>query len=336
MSRPSSAAKETPAEPAGRKPHAENPKRQALGKGLESLLSRPMASRAVAAPEPRAAEAPAQPAPPPAASSPATPDGAAFEIAVELIEVNPYQTRKSLDPEKLTELARSIEATGVLQPVTVRRLPDGRYQLISGERRWRASQLSGKSHVPAVVREASDAQVLEMTIIENLQREDLNPMEQARAFERLSREFRMTQDDIAKRTGKDRASVANFLRLMRLPDPVQKQVEDGELSFGHGKALLALGDAAEMVAMAGVITAKALSVRQTEALVQARIHPEHKPNSEQNKKTVDPNVREAEMRLQRQLGLRVKIQDKNGRGKVIIEYSRLEDFDALMETLGAQ
>jgi ParB family chromosome partitioning protein len=336
VSRPSSAAKESTADSAGRKPHAENPKRQALGKGLESLLSRPMASRAVAAPEPRPAEAPAGPAPAPAASSAASSEGAAFEIAVELIEVNPYQTRQSLDPDKLAELARSVEATGVLQPVTVRRLPSGRYQLISGERRWRASQLSGKSHVPAVVREASDAQVLEMTIVENLQREDLNPMEQARAFERLSREFRMTQDDIAKRTGKDRASVANFLRLMRLPEPLQKQIEEGELTFGHGKALLALGDAAEMIAMAGVIAAKDLSVRQTEALVQARIHPERKAESKEKGKIVDPNVREAEMRLQRQLGLRVKIQDKNGRGKVIIEYSRLEDFDALMETLGAR
>jgi ParB family chromosome partitioning protein len=336
MSRPFSATNDPSPSPVTRKAAPEGQKRQALGKGLESLLSRPLASRAVAAPEvPTAAEPTPEAVRPPAQES-ATDHSGALDIAVDLIDVNPYQTRKSLDPEKLTELARSIEATGVLQPVTVRRLPGGRYQLISGERRWRASQLSGKSHVPAVVREASDAQVLEMTIVENLQREDLNPMEQARAFERLSREFRMTQDDIAKRTGKDRASVANFLRLMRLPEPVQKQIEEGELSFGHGRALLALGDAAEMVAMTGVITAKALSVRQTEALIQARIHPEHKANSEQKEKTVDPNVREAEMRLQRQLGLRVKIQDKNGRGKVIIEYSRLEDFDALMETLGAQ
>lgn len=334
MSPASSASKEPSPTSASRKAHPEPSKRQALGKGLESLLSRPMASRAVAAAEP-ADGAPSNAALHASAPGAAPPNAGSLEIAVELIDVNPYQTRQTLDQDKLAELARSIDATGVLQPVVVRRLPGGRFQLISGERRWRASQISGKSHVPAVVREASDEQVLEMTIVENLQREDLNPMEQARAFERLSREFKLTQDEIARRTGKDRASVANFLRLMRLPEPLQKQIEGGTLTFGHGRALLALGDVAEMIAMAGVIASKDLSVRQTEALIQQRMQSEVHAKGKEKEKIVDPNVREAETRLQRKLGLRVKIQDKNGRGKVTIEYSRLEDFDTLLALLDA-
>jgi len=181
-------------------------KRTALGKGIESLLGPRQV--AVAAPA-VVAEASGKP----------------LEIALDKIERNPNQTRTAFDEAKLAELAQSIAATGVVQPVVVRELPDGRYQLIMGERRWRASQVAGKATIPAFVRQVSDEQAMEMTIVENLQREDLNPMEQARAFERLSREFNLTQDQMAKRTGKDRASVTNFIRLLKLPEPVQKQVE---------------------------------------------------------------------------------------------------------------
>src|ERR1019366_2207202 len=151
-------------------------------------------------------------------------------------------------------LAQSITATGVVQPVVVRELPGGRYQLIMGERRWRASQAAGKATIPAIVRQVSDEQSLEMTIVENLQREDLNPMEQARAYERLSREFKLTQEQMAVRTGKDRASVGNFLRLLKLPAQIQTLVESGALSFGHARALLALDSPERIIAASNRVT----------------------------------------------------------------------------------
>ncbi len=173
-----------------------------------------------------------------------------------------------------------------------------------------------------------------MTIVENLQRTDLNPMEQARAFDRLSREFKLTQEQMAQRTGKDRASVANFLRLLRLPVEVQGKVEAGELTFGHARALLALENPDTILKAAQKVTALSMSVRQTESYVQGILHPEKNHSEEKVKEPLDPNVREARDLLQRALGLKVTIEDKNGRGRVIIEYSKLEDFDALMERLG--
>jgi ParB family chromosome partitioning protein len=190
--------------------------------------------------------------------------------------------------------------------------------------------------VPAILRQVSDEQAMEMTIVENLQRADLNPMEQARAFERLGRDFKMTQEQIAQRTGKDRASIANFLRLLRLPAEVQGKVETGELSFGHARALLSLGSA-EAISKAGAkVLALSLSVRQTETYVLGILDPQKKPKGESlAKPPIDPNVKEAQEKLQRQLGLKVRIEDKRGRGRVVIEYSGLEDFDAIMTALGA-
>jgi ParB family chromosome partitioning protein len=222
----------------------------------------------------------------------------------------------------------------VVQPILVRPQASGRFQLIAGERRWRASQLAGKQTIPAILRQVSDEQAMEITIVENLQRADLNPMEQARAFERLSREFHMTQEQMAVRTGKDRATVANFLRLLRLPASVQARVEAGEISFGHAKALLALEHAEEMEKAAQRVASLSLSVRQTENYVQGLIHPEKSAKKEvKPEPPIDPNVREVQERLQRALGLKVHIEDHNGRGKVIIEYARLEDFDTLLENL---
>jgi ParB family chromosome partitioning protein len=185
-----------------------------------------------------------------------------------------------------------------------------------------------------MLRQVSDEQAMEITIVENLQRADLNPMEQARAFERLGREFHMTQEQMAQRTGKDRTTVANFLRLLRLPPGVQNRVEAGELTFGHARALLALEHAEEMEKAAQRITALSMSVRQTETYVQGLIDPSRKSKKEPKAEPpIDPNVRDAQEQLQRALGLKVTINDQNGRGRVIIEYARLEDFDALMERL---
>ena len=292
--------------------HADSKRRPALGKGIESLLG----------PRPQVALAPDT-------------TGKPLEIALDRIERNPSQTRSSFDETKLGELAQSIAATGVVQPVVVRELPGGRYQLIMGERRWRASQAAGKATIPAIVRQVSDEHALEMTIVENLQREDLNPMEQARAFERLSREFRLTQEQMAVRTGKDRASVGNFLRLLKLPASIQGLVESGQLSFGHARALLALDSPERMAAAAAKVNALAMSVRQTESYVQGLLNPESKAKKAKAViQPLDPNVREARDLIQRKLGLKVRIEDKKGKGRVIIEYSGVEDFDAILAALG--
>ena len=291
-----------------------DPKRRALGKGLDSLLPRVQAPAATASAE---AEG-----------------GKPREIPLDQIDRNPFQTRSQVNEEQLAELAASITANGVVQPILVRPLANGRFQLIAGERRWRASQLAGKTTVPAFLRQVSDEQAMEITIVENLQRADLNPMEQSRAFDRLSREFHMTQEQMAQRTGKDRTTIANFLRLLRLPATVQERVESGELSFGHARTLLAFEHAEEMEKAAQRIAKLSLSVRQTEAYVQGLIHPEKAGKKDPKPEPpIDPNVREVEVRLQRALGLKVHIDDHSGHGKVIIEYAKLEDFDTLLEQL---
>ena len=304
-------------------PASDSKKRNALGKGLESLLGpRPGVSISAAA----------APAPP---SAPAEPAGRPLEIPIEQIERNPYQTRSAFDEEKLNELAQSIRASGVVQPIVVREAGEGKYQLIMGERRWRASQIAGKTTVPAIVRQVSNEQAMEMTIIENLQRTDLNPMEQARAYARLSREFSLTQEQMAERTGKDRASVTNFLRLLKLPQPAQQMVEAGELTFGHARALLALSSEPEILEIAAKIVAESLSVRQTENIIKNLLNPEQRPpRPEKVKEPLDPNVREARDLIQRRLGLRVHVEDKHGKGRVIIEYANVDDFDQILRALG--
>jgi ParB family transcriptional regulator, chromosome partitioning protein len=289
-------------------------KRRALGKGLDSLLPRVPAA---------AAHAPAAEAE----------GGKPREISVELIDPNPFQTRKAVNEEQLAELAASIVANGVVQPILVRPQTNGRFQLIVGERRWRASIKAGKKTVPSLLRQVSDEQAMEITIVENLQRENLNPMEQARAFERLSREFNMTQEQIAQRTGKDRATITNYLRLLKLPDFVQYLVERGSLSFGHAKALLGLTGRPDLQDVAKKVAHLSLSVRQTEGMVNNILNPEPLVRKEPEEKHLDPNVREVKEALQRAIGLKVTIKDKYGHGKVIIEYSKLEDFDMLMEKL---
>ena len=293
-----------------------DPKRRALGKGLESLL-------------------PQRPAPTPA---PAVVEqtGKPLEIPLDRIERNPFQTRTQFDEAKLAELAQSIIATGVVQPIVVKALGDHRYQLITGERRWLASRKANLATIPAIVRQVSDEQAMEMTIVENLQRADLNPMEQARAYHRLSQDFKLTQEQMATRTGKERASVANFLRLLRLPEPVQQKVESGDLTFGHARTLLALDSPEAITAAAQKVIALSLSVRQTESYVQGLINPEVKEKkADKSTEPEDPNVREAQDRLRRTLGLKVRIEDKKGKGRVIIEYSGLEDFDSILTALGS-
>jgi ParB family chromosome partitioning protein len=292
-----------------------NDKRKALGKGLDSLLP---AARAISA----------------AAPAPAPEGEAVREIPLDLIDPNPYQTRGCIDEHALDELADSIKAAGVLQPIVVRPGPAARFSVIAGERRWLASKRAGRTTVPALVRPVSNEKAMEMTIIENLQRQDLNPVEQARAFDRLGREFGLTQEQIAQRTGKERSSVANYLRLLKLPLGVQSAMEGDLLSMGHAKVLLALETADAINKATSAIMRDSLSVRQTEELVERMLHPAEKPP--QRERVVDPNVREAEKQLEHALGVRVKIQDRKGKGKILIEYKSLEDFDRVLEALSAQ
>jgi ParB family chromosome partitioning protein len=254
------------------------------------------------------------------------------QIALESLEHNPYQTRTlSLDSVAIGELASSIQSVGVVQPIVVRPVSGGRYQVIAGERRWEASRTLGLKTIPAIVRQVSNEQAMEMTIIENLQREDLNAMEQARAYERLGREFGLTQEQMAQRTGKERSSVANFMRLLKLPAPVQTMLEKSQLSFGHAKALMPLDSPEAMERLAHRVSELGMSVRQTEEAVSNLMQP--RLAKEEKARVVDPNVKEAEKLLERSLGVRVTINDRKGKGKILIEYSSLEDFDRIVEAL---
>ncbi|MCU1220081.1 MAG: chromosome segregation DNA-binding protein [Candidatus Angelobacter sp.] len=296
-----------------------NDKRKALGRGLDSLL-------------------PSRPAVTPIAMPASQPAPSAQEIPIESIDPNPYQTRRRINEAALEELAESIRASGVVQPVVLRPAANGRFQLVAGERRWHASKRAGKTTIPAVVRQISNEQAMEITIIENLQREDLNPVEQARAFERLSREFGITQEQIASRTGKDRASIANFIRLLKLPEEIQNALEAGALSFGHGKVLLALAGFPEhMERAAREVIEKQLSVRQTEELVGRLLNPQvAEPRPDKATPIIDPNVREAQRSLESSLGVKVEIHDRKGKGKIILKYGSLEDFDRIVEALAAK
>jgi len=300
-------------------------KRKALGRGLETLLPAARGFQTAAS-----HPAPSHPGTYPGAQPPA--GDAVRDLPVELIDRNPYQTRTHFDETALNELAESIQVSGVIQPVTVRPFGE-RFQLVTGERRWLASQRAGKATVPAIVRQVSNEQAMEITIIENLQREDLNPVEQARAYERLGREFGLTQEQMAQRTGKDRSSVSNFLRLLKLPAEVLILVESAQLSFGHAKALMALDSPESMHRLAQKAVQLSMSVRQLEGAAYSLMHPT--PAAAKPERVLDPNVRDAEVQLQRSLGLRVQIQDKHGKGKIVLEYKSLEDFDRVLEILGA-
>jgi len=235
------------------------------------------------------------------------------EIDIERILPNSHQPRKHFDQELLNELATSIRAHGVVQPIIVRPLEDGFFQLIAGERRWRASQLAGLSKIPAVVRASDEHAVLEIALVENLQREDLNPMEEAQAYERLISEFGLTQEDVARRVGKSRATIANMLRLLRLPPEVQDWLRENRLTTGHAKALLSLSDLSAVVDTARKIIQTDCSVRQAEMLV-AR-HAQSKAAAGVSTEPEDPNVKAAIRALEQVLGTKVTIQEQTGTGR---------------------
>ena len=260
---------------------------------------------------------------------------AVVQIALDQIEHNPYQTRYHFDKDALEELAESIKANGVVQPVVVRPATEGKYLLILGERRCRASKLAGKTTIPAIVRKVSDQQAAEMTVVENLQRQDLNCMEQAAAFAKLSRDFGLTQEQIGQRVGVSRESVSNYMRLLKLPGTVMQYLQEGQLGFSEARVLLTLLDPTQIPKIADEAVRKHLSVEQLEDLCfNTNVPLQKQPGEEQHRaRWVDPNVRAAQTEMERALGMRVRIRDRKGRGKIVIEYATLEDFDRVVEVL---
>jgi ParB family transcriptional regulator, chromosome partitioning protein len=287
-----------------------NPPKRALGKGLSALL-------------------PNRPEPVVATESPA--GTGLLLLSIDQIEPNPLQPRAVFQADRLNELAQSIRENGIIQPLVVRKAGD-RFQLIAGERRWRAARLAGLDKVPVVVQDFAEDRLMEIALVENIQREDLNPIEVAQAFERLNKQFKLSHEQIAQRTGKDRTTVTNLLRLLKLPGDIQILLAEHRLSTGHARALLGLEDPEAQIEVAGRITSEGLSVRQVERLVQRMNEPrEPKPAEEA---TVDPNVRAAIQELERKLGTRVRIVPKSEqRGRIEIEYYSIDDLTRIYEMI---
>ncbi|HHZ87483.1 MAG TPA: ParB/RepB/Spo0J family partition protein [Chromatiaceae bacterium] len=250
-------------------------------------------------------------------------------LPVDLIGRSPYQPRTEFDPERLQELADSIQAQGVIQPVVVRPLRDGRYELIAGERRWRAAQLAGLHDIPVVVRDVPDQAAMAMALIENIQREDLGAVDEAQALQRLHKDFELTHQEVADAVGRSRAAVSNMIRLLDLQPEVLALLSAGDLDMGHGRALLALEGTLQVEA-ATTVAGRGLSVRETEKLVQRlRRQPE---TVSINLPEIDPDVRRLQQDLTDKLGCPVTIQvGRGGSGKLVVEYTTLEELDGLLE-----
>ena len=286
-------------------------KKRGLGRGLDALLG-----------------AGARPTPPATGNGQEQPgDGVLKELPVDLIQRGKYQPRRDIEPESLQDLADSIKAQGVMQPIVVRPISDSRYEIIAGERRWRATQLAGLHSIPTIVRDVPDEAAIAMALIENIQREDLNPIEEAAALQRLQQEFELTQQEVADAIGKSRSTVANLLRLMSLREDVRRLVEHGDLEMGHARALLALEGEHQSQA-ARTVVARGLSVRQTEALVRKLAASADHSAPE---KSVDPNIRHLQDDLSRRLGTRVVIQHgPAGKGKLVLAYSSPDELGGIL------
>ncbi|MEP1471335.1 MAG: ParB/RepB/Spo0J family partition protein [Halieaceae bacterium] len=288
-------------------------RKRGLGKGLDALLGSAAASTAGTAGD--------------STGDGAEQNGSLKVLPVDLIQRGKYQPRRDIEPESLQELADSIKAQGVMQPIVVRSISDRKYEIIAGERRWRASQLAGLAEIPTLVREVSDEAAIAMALIENIQREDLNPIEEAAALQRLQQEFELTQQEVAQAVGKSRSTVTNLLRLMTLQEDVRRLLEHGDLEMGHARALLGL-EGNEQSQAARVVVSKGLSVRQTEALVRNSLAKVAKP---QEQRQMDPNIRQLQDDLSLRLGAKVAIQHTaKGKGKLVLSYSSLDELDGIL------
>lgn len=285
-------------------------KRPALGRGLGALI--PTAAAAPAPPVSVASDRPVAPS----------------EIDIDLLFPNPRQPRTVIEESKLDELAQSIRSNGIIQPILVRR-NGARYEIVAGERRWRAAQRAGLLKVPVAIRDVPDDQLLQVALIENIQREDLNPIEEALAYRRLSDELQMSQEAIAAAVGKDRATIANYTRLLRLPAEVKNDVAVAALSMGHARAILALPDEGAQRRVAREIIARGMSVRETEAVVRRETAPRVAPEAART----DPNTRAAEDRLKLALGTRVRIIRRTRGGRIEIDFNSEDELQRLFEEL---
>ena len=252
------------------------------------------------------------------------------DLPVEFLQRGKYQPRRDMDPESLQELADSIRAQGVMQPIVVRRIGDQRYEIIAGERRWRAAQLAELATVPAVIKDVTDEAAIAMALIENIQREDLNPIEEAVALQRLQREFSLTQQEVARAVGKSRSTVANLLRLMALQEDVRLLLERGDLEMGHARALLALEGSSQSQA-ARTVVGKGLSVRQTEELVRRLQRAAAEAPVSGTQPVQDPDIRRLQEDLSQKLGASVQIQHgARGKGKLVLSYNSLDELDGIL------
>ena len=257
-------------------------------------------------------------------------EGSLRQIAVDLLQRGKYQPRSHMDKEALAELAESIKQQGVVQPIVVRPIGEGRYEIVAGERRWRASQLAGLDKIPALVREIPDEAAIAVALIENIQRENLNPIEEANALQRLANEFHLTHEQVASHVGRSRVAVSNLLRLLNLNSDVRAMLESGELDMGHGRALLALQGAAQSQ-VARQIAHKGLSVREAEALVR---HGQGKPRASTKSARVDADTADLQRDLSDRLGAKVSLShSKTGKGKLVIEYNSLDELDGILQKI---
>lgn len=298
------------------------PKR--LGRGLSSLIS----INPYEPPAPKASEA---------ERTQEIPKSPALTIGVGKIRPNPFQPRKDISPEDLKSLASSISASGVIQPIIVRTADHQVYELIAGERRWRAAQMAGLAQIPAIVREASDSEMLEIALTENIFREDLNAIDRAAAYKRYCDEFGLTPEQVASKLGEDRSTVTNYVRLLELPQEVKDWVAAGQLSMGHARCLLAIRSPSDVILTAKQAINLGLSVRALEKLVRDRVNArESASKPSDGKNTKRPQIRALEENFTRQLGMKVEIDEsrRKGSGKLVIHYYSLEDFDRLAQQLG--
>ncbi|MFN3740577.1 MAG: ParB/RepB/Spo0J family partition protein [Thermodesulfovibrionales bacterium] len=254
-----------------------------------------------------------------------------IRLDIDRILPGEHQPRKVFRDESLKELAESIKEKGVIQPVIVTRVGDGTFKLIAGERRLRAAKLAGLKKIPAIIKDLASRDALEIALIENIQREDLDPLETALAFERLKNEFNLTQEEIAKKVGKDRATVANYLRLLSLPEEIKRLLHEGSLSFGHGKAILSIPDRSSQIEAARKIIKEGLTVRQAEELSHRLSSTSF--NKSKRSSPRDPNISSLEEKLKKSLGTTVRIIHKGKKGRIEIAYNSLEEFDRLLELL---
>jgi ParB family chromosome partitioning protein len=251
-----------------------------------------------------------------------------LEIDIDLIEPNPDQPRYNFNEDKLNELAQSIKVNGLVQPILLRRVSNGRYQIVAGERRWRAAQKAGLHKVNSVIRSIPDAKLLELALIENIQRQELNPIEEAQAYQKLIQTLGLTQDEVAQRVGKERSSIANYLRLLKLPEEIQQMLINDLLSMGHARALLGLDSEEEQLRLAKEVVARKMSVRETEQAVKRAV-PGNQIKESSTPRQNDANIRAAELKIKRHLGTQVKIHlDQNG-GRIEIEFGSMTELDRI-------